>query len=382
MAEWSAILDNGKRKFSAKFVRASAIAGFSLTLGFATPALVPAAWGQSQPAPAGAASEPGPTTAAGEQTQAADQAFGAISGTIVDQSGAVVAGAVLTLTHPGQTTSQDVVTDEGGQFYFVNVTPGPYEISINTPGFTAQTLTGTLAPGEVQAEPKVVLMVAATSTVVHVTVTQEQIADEQVKVQEKQRVLGILPNFFVTYDPNAAPLNARQKFSLAWRTSIDPVTILTIGAIAGEEQRTNSFSGYGQGAAGYFKRFGATYATVANGTFLGGAVFPTLLKQDPRYFYKGTGSFRSRLLYALRNSFVAKGDNKEWQPNYSNILGNLTAGAIANAYYPANKRGVGLTFETAGIRIGETMVAGVFQEFFSKKLTPNSSRRTVTPPQP
>src|SRR4029077_10209307 len=146
--------------------------------------------------------------------------------------------------------------------------------------------------------------------------------------------------------PDAAPLSSKQKFELAWKSTVDPITFGVTGAIAGIEQAENRFSGYGQGAEGYGKRFGASYADLVTSTYIGGAILPSLLKQDPRYFYKGTGGKRSRILYALANSVICKGDNGHWQANYSGILGSLAAGGISNLYYPAKDRnGAGLTFE-------------------------------------
>src|SRR5580698_1183712 len=98
------------------------------------------------------------------------------------------------------------------------------------------------------------------------------------------------------------------------------------------------FRGYGQGAQGYAKRFGASYTDGFVGTFLADAVLPSVLHQDPRYFYRGTGSIRSRALYAMASAVICKGDNGRWQPNYSNVLGNLAAAGISNAYYPASNR--------------------------------------------
>ena len=108
-----------------------------------------------------------------------------------------------------------------------------------------------------------------------------------------------------------------------------------MAALAGIEQAQNHFSGYGQGAEGYGKRFGAGYADTVAGTFIGGAILPSLLKQDPRYFYKGTGSKPSRFRMRIANALICKGDNGRWQTNYSNILGSLAAGGISNLYYPS-----------------------------------------------
>lgn len=211
----------------------------------------------------------------------------------------------------------------------------------------------------------------ATTVEVEVHESQVEVAEEQIHEQEKQRILGVVPNFYVTYVPNAAPLDTRQKFQLGWKSLIDPVTLGMAAAFAGLEQAGNTYSGYGRGAQGYGKRFGATYADFVSGTFIGGAILPSLLKQDPRYFYKGTGTRKSRFFYAVANAVICKGDNGRWQPNYSNVLGTLAAGGLSNAYYPASSRGIGLTFQNALIGIAGSAGAGVFQEFFSRKLTPH-----------
>src|SRR5262249_18337367 len=155
-----------------------------------------------------------------------------------------------------------------------------------------------------------------------------EIAEAQIKEEEKQRALGFIPNYYVSYVADAAPLVPRQKFELAWKTMVDPVSFGITAAVAGIQQAHNDFSGYGQVAEGYGKRYGAAYADFAPSTLLGSAVLPSLFKQDPRYFYKGSGSKRSRVLYALANSVICKGDNGRWQTNYSAILGGLAAGGI------------------------------------------------------
>ena len=214
-------------------------------------------------------------------------------------------------------------------------------------------------------------MVATALTEVRVGLSPIEVAQEQVQDEEKQRVLGFIPNFYVSYAPHPVPLSSKQKFDLAWRTVIDPVSFGLIGVVAGIQQSQDDFSGYGQGAQGYGKRYGASYANFVSGTFIGSAMLPSLLKQDPRYFYKGTSSKRSRILYALANAVICKGDNGKWQPNYSSILGSLAAGAISNLYYPEKDRdGVALTFEGGAIGTGATAGANLIQEFLIKKLTP------------
>lgn len=298
---------------------------------------------------------------------------GSINGTIADQSGALVAGARVKLIGENRPLNPEVLSGADGQFSFTNIAPGSFQLTITSTGFATQTVSGILHPGEIDTLPQIVLLVAPNVTEVQVGVPQTEVAQEQIKVEEKQRVLGTIPNFYVSYIPNAAPLNARQKFQIAWKTVVDPVTFLVTGGLAGVQQAQNHFIGYGQGAQGYAKRFGADYADTVTSTFVGGAILASLLKQDPRYFYKGTGSKGSRFLYAIANSVICKGDNRHWQPNYSNVLGNLASGGISNLYYPAQDRnGAELTFANAAIGLGAGAFTNVLQEFVLRKLTPKA----------
>jgi len=307
---------------------------------------------------------------------------GSISGTVVDRTGAVVAGARVSLTRDDRSPAQVVVTGQDGQFSFANIAPGPFQLTITCTGFATQASPGLLHSGEIYTAPPIALAVATAVTDVEVVLSPEQVAEEQIKDQEKQRVLGVIPNFYVTYVPDPVPLTAKQKFGLAWKTTIDPVTLVLNGGVAGVQQATDEFSGYGQGAQGYAKRFGASYADTVSSTFIGGAILPSLLKQDPRYFYKGTGGTRSRLLYAIANSVICKGDNRRWQVNYSGILGALASGGLSNLYYPSTDRdGVGLTFENALIGIGQGAAANILQEFVIKKLTPKLPNQGPPKPQ-
>jgi hypothetical protein len=296
-----------------------------------------------------------------------------IRGVIVDHDGAVYEGVQITLiqTVPVETPAKTATSDTNGRFQFTDVPPGPFQLTISSEGFATKVIQGLLHPGESFEAPAIVLSFATATSEVQVTASQVEVAQAQLKDEEQQRVFGVIPNFYVVYAPNAPPLNPRQKFHLAWRSSIDPITFLATGFFAGIEQATNEFAGYGQGAQGYAKRFGANYADNFIGTMIGGAILPSVLKQDPRYFYKGTGTTRSRILYAIANSVICKGDNGKWQPSYSGLLGGLAAGGISNLYYPAGDRnGVTLTFENLGIGIAGSAAQNLFQEFLVRKLTP------------
>jgi hypothetical protein len=298
---------------------------------------------------------------------------GAIRGVVVDHEGSVYQGVHITLTRSvdPESPSSIATTDTNGRFQFSTLPPGPFRLTISSEGFATRQISGELHPGEIYEPPAIELSFATATSEVRVTASQVEVAQEQLHEEEQQRIFGVIPNFYVVYEPNAPPLDKRQKFDLAWKSSIDPVTIGFTGVFAGIEQATNQFSGYGQGAQGYAKRFGANYADNFISTMLGSAILPALLKQDPRYFYKGTGTVRSRILYAIANSVVCKGDNGHWQTNYSGILGGLAAGGISNLYYPASDReGATLTFEETLIGIAGSAAQNLFQEFLVRRLTP------------
>ncbi|HTZ57906.1 MAG TPA: hypothetical protein VMB49_07420 [Acidobacteriaceae bacterium] len=196
------------------------------------------------------------------------------------------------------------------------------------------------------------------------TLSQREKAEQQLKQEEQQRIVGVVPNFNVSYDQDAVPLSRDQKFRLAFRSATDPVQFGIAGFDAGLSQAENDFPGYGQGVKGYAKRFGASYADNFDGTMLGNGIFPILLRQDPRYFRKGKGAFSTRLFYSLSTTFWCRNDNGNRGPNYSNIIGNLAAGGISNIYYPSTDRGAGLTFERAADVTAYGMLGAVFNEFW------------------
>ena len=297
--------------------------------------------------------------------------LGTITGSVVGPDGIAVAGANVKLIQEGSTLSREVTSSEDGLFKFTDVAPGSFQLVIISDGFAAHSSTGTLQSGQNFTVPQVSMVLAANATEVRVEVSTVEIAEEQLKDEEKQRVMGVIPNFYVAYAPNAAPLTPKQKYKLAWKLNIDPVSFLMVGQTAGIQQAQNEFSGFGQGAQGYAKRFGATYANFTVSNFVGSAVLPSIFKQDPRYFYKGTGTTKSRVAYALANAVMCKSDSGHWQVNYSGIIGSLASGTISNLFYPASDRnGPALTFENTAISIGTTAVFNLMQEFVLRKLTP------------
>jgi len=321
-------------------------------------------------------------TPSAQATEAA--ASGRITGSVVDRDGASIPGARVILTQfpPGeaQPSSDSVpganaalrtaITADDGSFAFSGVAPGRFKLTVTASGFAPRQTSDELQRGE-SRDLAAIALLAGSTTDVQVTATQTEIAEAQINEEEKQRVLAVFPNFYVSYIPNPVPLNPKQKFEIAYRTLLDPVSLVLNGITAGVQQANNTYS-WGQGAQGFGKRYAAAYGTFLNGTLIGDVALPILLKQDPRYFYKGTGSIRSRFLYAVANAVICKGDNGHWQTNYSAIVGSIAAGAISNLYYPAdNRSGAGLTFEGAAIGTGFSAVSNVIQEFLVRKLTPH-----------
>jgi hypothetical protein len=297
-------------------------------------------------------------------------ASGSISGYITDTDGDAINGAAVTLTSAAAPTPRTATTAGAGAFTFTAVPPGPFSLSIAASGFAACQLAGQLRPGDQLALPATPLA-AATTASVQVTASQAEIAQAQVQAEEKQRVLGAFPNFFVSYEAQPLPLSPRQKLSMTLRNLVDPVNFGLIGVQAGAEQAGNVYA-WGRSPSAYGKRFAAAYGTFLDGNLLGDALLPSLLHQDPRYFYKGAGSVGSRVRYALLSSIICRGDNLRSQFNYSGILGSLAASGISNAYYPAvNRSGAALTFEGAGVGIAASAATSLMQEFLIRHLTPH-----------
>jgi hypothetical protein len=189
-------------------------------------------------------------------------------------------------------------------------------------------------------------------------------AREQIRAQERQRILGVIPEFNTSNVADATSLTAKEKFSLAFKTAVDPATFLVAAITAGFGQATDSYHDYGQGMQGFGKYMGASYADSFDGTMLGNALFPALLHEDPRYFRKGTGSFKSRFGYAVMTTVRTRDDSGKWVPNFGNIMGNLAAGGIANLYYPEDDRGAALTVQRAFVVTAEGAIGSLLYEFW------------------
>jgi hypothetical protein len=295
---------------------------------------------------------------------------GSIAGTVLDPNGDPVPGASVILQG---STPHDIYTglvSDNGFFELRNVKSGvTFRVTIHAQGFADWTSAPiVLGAGQYKLLTDCTLQLEEVQTTVNVGYSSVQVATEQVAAQEKQRVLGVFPNFYANYDPDPAPMTAKLKFKLALRVAVDPVTIFGIGFIAGLDQAGNT-PDYQQGAKGYGQRFGAIAADGFTDIMIGGAVLPSLLHQDPRYFYQGTGTTKSRLFHAISHSFVCRGDNGQVQPNYSSLGGDLAASALENVYYPRSNRGAGQILGHFALDTAERVVSSLAQEFIFRRPT-------------
>jgi hypothetical protein len=298
---------------------------------------------------------------------------GMIVGTVTDVNGDTVPQATVVLEGAAGGT-KTAVSNDNGFFEFRDLEPGTdYTVSIRAEGFatwSSSLITLRLGQYFILSGIKLHIEQAVTTVTVASTVASpEEIAAEQLRGEEQQRLFGFIPNFYVVYDANAAPLTPKLKFQLASKVVFDPVTIAGVAVFAGINQAGN-VPNYQQGFKGYGERFGAAFADSSSDIIIGGAILPSLLHQDPRYFYQGTGTTNSRLRHALLSPFICKGDDGHAQPNYSTVGGDLASAALTNAYYPRSNRGAGLFLTNFFIDTGQRALANVAQEFVLRRLTP------------
>ncbi|HWF46551.1 MAG TPA: carboxypeptidase-like regulatory domain-containing protein [Bryobacteraceae bacterium] len=312
------------------------------------------------------------------------QSSASITGTLSDQNSVALSGVRVTLfeqngaqnnasSEPSNiAVNRSATTDSRGAFAFTDLPPGTYQLKVDAPGiepFVSEDVS--LAAGETRELPVTAIRMARKTTTVRVVATTQQVAQAQMHEEEQQRILGVLPNFLTSYIWDAAPLTPKLKYRLAFRTIIDPVTLLVTAGVAGAEQYHNTFPGYGQEAEGYGKRFGATYADTVANRMISFALLPSVFHQDPRYFYRGSGSIRSRILYAVASSVICRGDNGQSELNYSKIIGAFATAGLSNIYRAPQDRQASLTFRNGLIIIAGGAAVNLMREFISRKLTPN-----------
>jgi hypothetical protein len=293
-----------------------------------------------------------------------------IYGTVLDISGAAIPGATVTLVHLPELTEEILTSDASGNFSYSGLPAGNFRVSVTAKGFeTVITNELRLKAGEQHEVQLARMPVGVADTEINVVVTEQELAREQIKQQEKQRVFGILPNFYTSFLWKAASLRAKQKYDLALHSALDPLVFASAALTAGIELASNRYPSYGDDAAAYGKYYGAVLADHFVARMLRNAVLPSLFHQDPRYFFKGHGTVGARLSYAIEQGFLCRGDNGKTQFNYSFILGDFMAAGLSNVYRPAADRRISLTIENAFIIMAGHTVNEVAREFLFSRAT-------------
>lgn len=302
------------------------------------------------------------------------QDTGSILGTVTDSSGAPVFGAVV-VVEGADGNRHSTATSIEGAFKISSLTSGNYSVKISAAGLSEWSASDVPVSGASEAKPLVaVLPVAPEITTVTVSPPLEEVAAEQLHQELRQRALGVIPNYFVTYESHPAALTPRQKLHLSLKTILDPATFAAAGITAGIQQQRNSYYQFGLGAEGYAKRFGAAYATAAQGILITSVAADSLLHQDPRYFYSGQGTKPQRALYAIESAFRAKGDNGKWQPPYAGVIGLVASAELSQAYYPGSRTQYSLLGRSLMFHFAGLMALNLGEEFLFKKITSHAPK--------
>jgi hypothetical protein len=308
-------------------------------------------------------------TVSAQSAEAANTKTGSILGKVVDPSDDPIPGANVLLQGPAGERLTAFTKEDGG-FSLEQAQAGvTHQITITAEGFADWNSSITVEPGQNKTLPDIKLRILAVQRAVTVSYSEKEVAAQQLKTEEQQRVLGFIPNIYVVYEPHPEPLTAKMKFHLAYKSLTSPVFFARTAWWAGVQQARNNPDEWGQGAEGYGKRLGAGFADAFTGSLITNAILPSLLHQDPRYFYQGSGTKWSRARHAMSAPFICKGDNGAWQPNYSQWGGSLIGYSISTAYYPGSSRTAGHVFQTFGIDMGLHVVGSLAQEFIFGKLT-------------
>jgi hypothetical protein len=305
------------------------------------------------------------------------QATRSIQGKVTDSSGTAILGAVVTV-QDADGNSRLTVTDVEGAFQIAFLPAGNYSVKISASGLSDWTASDVIVSQTEESKPLLAVMqIAPVKFTVSAILPTEEVAQQQLKHETQQRVLGVIPNYFVAYENNAAPLSTKQKFDLSFKLLIDPATFAAAGITAGIQQSMNSYHQFGQGSEGYAKRYAAAYGTAATNLLITSVAADSVLHQDPRYFYSGTGTKAQRAWYAVKSAFRARGDNGKWQPPYAGLIGTVAAAEISDLYYPGSRTqytllGRSLMFHFAGL-VG----LNLGEELFLKRFTTHT--RDVQP---
>lgn len=292
-----------------------------------------------------------------------------INGIVTDRDGGYIPGAAVSIVGEKTDYKSSSTADANGHFAFDDLdAKNTYRLTVTAPGFSEwDSPEIALLPGQRLDLDGIEMKISAVETSV-TAVFAEHVAAQQVRAEETQRVLGVVPSFYVVYAKNPVPMPASLKFNLAIKAETDSVTFMGAALLAGIHQ-ASATPAYQQGLKGYGQRYGAAYAGGVSDILIGGAILPSLLHQDPRYFYSGEGTKKQRIAHALRAIFLTHGDNGKTEFNYSGIGGDMASAALANTYYPSADRGTHLFLANWAVLSAGRAANVLAQEFLGSFIT-------------
>jgi len=304
-----------------------------------------------------------------QSVDATNTKTGRILGTVLDSSDDPIPGATVLLQGPAGDRLTAVTKDDGAFLFEQAPAETPYQVTVTAEGFAEWSSSVAVEPGQDKTLGDVKLRILAVQRAVTVTYSSKEVATQQLKAEEQQRILSVIPNIYVVYDPHPEPLTTKMKYHMAYKSLSNPFFFARTAAWAGISQARDNPSEWNQGAEAYGKRLGAGFSDAVIGSMITNAILPSLLHQDPRYYYQGSGTKKSRALHAMLAPIICKGDNGAWQPNYSQWGGSLIGYSISTAYYPSSSRTATHVFQTFGIDMGLHVVGTLAQEFILDKFT-------------
>jgi hypothetical protein len=183
--------------------------------------------------------------------------------------------------------------------------------------------------------------------------------------KKDDRMFFVMPNYLtVDNESQVEPISWKTKFAITAKGTFDPYEFAIVGVVAGIRQAENAYPGFGQGMSGYGKRYGAAFADQVDGNIMTGAVFPSILKTDPRYFRLGRGGLGHRFGYAVSRILITRRDSGGHMINVPELAGNATAIAISNVYYPASDRSWSSSLSNWGTQMGIDAFGNELKEFW------------------
>jgi len=190
-------------------------------------------------------------------------------------------------------------------------------------------------------------------------------ANQEESNPKNDRIFMVIPNYTTVEAPaKFTPLPVKEKFKLGAEDAFDPYAFPLAAILAGEAQARNDDASWGQGWKGYGKRYAAGFGDATIGSFMTTGLFPTMFREDPRYFREGSGGFWHRSALAAKRLFVTRTDSEHSQFNFSEFGGNAAAAGLSLTYHSREERNLSTFTNNWGTQIAIDFIANQLKEFW------------------